>query len=104
MLKEDHKCDLIVALNHMRVPDDINMATTNNTDVLDLIFGGHDHHYLETLKQETGVYIVKSGTDFEVFTKLFISHIFFKNPVQTSCRAIIFMLDCKLFIFGIQRK
>jgi 2',3'-cyclic-nucleotide 2'-phosphodiesterase (5'-nucleotidase family) len=67
ILKKKHRCDLVVALNHMRVPDDINMAETNNTDVLDLIFGGHDHHHMEKLVQETGVYVVKSGTDFEHF-------------------------------------
>ena len=72
VLKEEHKCDLIVALNHMRVPDDNIMANGNSTDVLDLIFGGHDHSYVAELKEETGVYVLKSGTDFEVFTNFMV--------------------------------
>ena len=68
ILKEEHKCDLIVALNHMRVPDDNKMAENNKTDVLDLVFGGHDHSYVSELKKDTGVYVLKSGTDFETFT------------------------------------
>ena len=70
MLKEDEKCDLVVALNHVRAPDDRKMAAENSLDVLDMIFGGHDHSYLSELNQNTGVYIQKSGTDFEVFTNL----------------------------------
>ena len=67
ILKEEHKCDLIVALNHMRVPEDIDMSNKNSTDVLDLIFGGHDHSYVSQLNDQTGVYVLKSGCDFEVF-------------------------------------
>jgi 2',3'-cyclic-nucleotide 2'-phosphodiesterase (5'-nucleotidase family) len=52
----------------MRAPDDTRMSNMNNTDVLDLIFGGHDHSYVAELNKETGVYVLKSGTDFEVFT------------------------------------
>ena len=61
---------MVVALNHMRVPEDRDMASKNNTQVVDMIFGGHDHCYLSELNQETGVLLVKSGTDFEVFTNL----------------------------------
>ena len=36
-------CDFIVALTHMRVPNDIKLA--ENVPEIDLILGGHDHHY-----------------------------------------------------------
>lgn len=55
----------------MRVPEDEDMASKNSSPaVLDMIFGGHDHSYYRKLNQETGVYIQKSGTDFECFTNL----------------------------------
>ena len=64
-------CDLIVAINHMRVPEDEDMAAKNACPaVLDLIFGGHDHTYFRKLDSNTGVFIQKSGTDFECFTNL----------------------------------
>jgi 5'-nucleotidase len=36
-------CDIIVALTHMRFPNDIRLA--ENTKGIDLILGGHDHVY-----------------------------------------------------------
>ena len=57
-LKNEEKCDLVFALNHVRAPDDRKMAATNLCpDVLDMIFGGHDHSYLSELNYDTGVYI-----------------------------------------------
>ena len=36
-------CDLVIALTHMRVPNDTKLL---QSDVdIDLILGGHDHHY-----------------------------------------------------------
>jgi 2',3'-cyclic-nucleotide 2'-phosphodiesterase (5'-nucleotidase family) len=67
-LKKEENCDLIFALNHMRIPDDLIMSEKNEIDVVDLIFGGHDHSYYSDLTASTGVYILKSGTDFECFT------------------------------------
>jgi 2',3'-cyclic-nucleotide 2'-phosphodiesterase (5'-nucleotidase family) len=48
----------------MRVPNDTKMMAENDSDVLDIIFGGHDHHYAVELNRDTGIYMVKSGTDF----------------------------------------
>ena len=70
ILKKEEKCDLIVAINHMRAPEDKDMAEKNSTDIVDMIFGGHDHSYISELNSNTNVYIQKSGTDFEVFTNL----------------------------------
>ena len=71
-MKEDHKCSLIVALNHMRVPDDRLMGSSHSHEVVDLIFGGHDHVYLSELNKDTNVFLLKSGTDFECFSNLTI--------------------------------
>ena len=38
-------CDLIVALTHMRVPNDVRLAEA--VPEIHLILGGHDHHYEE---------------------------------------------------------
>ena len=37
---------------------------------VDIILGGHDHIYHREVLEETGVFIVKSGTDFEVFSNV----------------------------------
>lgn len=54
----------------MRVPNDKLMAASNGTDVVDLIFGGHDHTYFVELDPDTGVHVTKSASDFECFTNL----------------------------------
>ena len=69
-MKEEHGCDIIIAINHMRIPNDQNMAASNTTDVVDLIFGGHDHTYHVELNPDTDVHITKSASDFECFTNL----------------------------------
>ncbi len=42
-LKNVDDVDLVVALTHMRVPNDLRLA--ENVPEIDLILGGHDHHY-----------------------------------------------------------
>jgi len=54
----------------MRLPNDLEMAQNNNSDIVDLILGGHDHVYKTELNDDTNVFITKSGTDFECFTNL----------------------------------
>jgi len=62
-----------MALNHVRVPDDLKMARENSCpETLDMVFGGHDHHYFRTLAEETDVFVQKSGSDFEDFTNLIV--------------------------------
>ena len=39
----DKGCEYIIALTHMRTPNDIRLA--ENVDEIDLILGGHDHVY-----------------------------------------------------------
>ena len=58
-LKNKHGCQVVIALTHMRMPNDRKSATIPGVD---LILGGHDHDYFA--KAVNGVTIVKSGTDF----------------------------------------
>lgn len=52
--------DYVIALTHMRWPNDIRLA--ENVEEIDLILGGHDHDF--GCKQINGRMVVKSGTDF----------------------------------------
>ena len=63
-------CDIIISLNHMRKPEDLDMAQSNTSDIVDFIFGGHDHCYFTDLNNDTDVFVLKSGTDFECFSNL----------------------------------
>lgn len=67
-LKEDG-CDFVIALTHMRMPNDIKLA--ENVDEIDLILGGHDHNY--DVREINGRHIIKSGTDFREFSKITIN-------------------------------
>ncbi|XP_055319481.1 mannosylglucosyl-3-phosphoglycerate phosphatase isoform X3 [Sitodiplosis mosellana] len=56
-------CDLIIALTHMRTPNDFKLA--NNTSGIDIILGGHDHVCEDDVVN--GIHVIKSGTDFRQF-------------------------------------
>ena len=43
ILKNEEGCDLVIALTHMRVPNDKKL--TDEVPELDLVLGGHDHDY-----------------------------------------------------------
>ncbi|KAK9892293.1 hypothetical protein WA026_019098 [Henosepilachna vigintioctopunctata] len=66
-LKEEG-CDYVIALTHMRTPNDKKLA--ENCEDIDLILGGHDHVY--EINHVNGKYIIKSGTDFRQFSKIII--------------------------------
>jgi len=61
--------DCVIALTHMRWPNDIRLA--ENVAEIDLILGGHDHDFI--VKNVNGKYIVKSGTDFRNFGKIVLT-------------------------------
>ena len=42
-LKKNKNCEIVIALTHMRSPNDIRLA--ENVAEIDLILGGHDHIY-----------------------------------------------------------
>ncbi|CAE6441792.1 unnamed protein product [Rhizoctonia solani] len=93
-----HKCDIILALTHARLPNDIELAKqvlahsklskdSSNSHGADVLFGGHDHMYYVGRGAQTwdnydlnstclgseeddGVFLVKSGTDFRDLSEL----------------------------------
>ncbi|XP_063043095.1 5'-nucleotidase-like [Engraulis encrasicolus] len=58
--------ELVIALTHMRWPNDARLATEAKD--VDLILGGHDHDY--GVREVNGVWIVKSGSEFRHLTKI----------------------------------
>lgn len=56
-------CDLVIALTHMRTPNDFKLA--NNATGIDIILGGHDHVCEDDVVN--GIHVIKSGTDFRQF-------------------------------------
>ncbi|XP_050673103.1 snake venom 5'-nucleotidase isoform X1 [Leptidea sinapis] len=62
-------CEYVIALTHMRTPNDVKLAESTND--IDLILGGHDHVY--EILEVNNKYIVKSGTDFRQFSKININ-------------------------------
>lgn len=68
-LRTEKNCDLVVALTHMRIPNERILAQT--VPEIDLILGGHDHVYHQ--ESLNGVFFLKSGTDFEDFSDLRIT-------------------------------
>lgn len=90
-----HKCDLIIALTHCRLPNDIDLAnalgaTSNSPEDqhgVDLVLGGHDHTYyigngidkyegeewgtsMPGTEKDKGCMLVKSGTDFHDLSEI----------------------------------
>ena len=75
------RCDLVIALTHMRVPNDELLARAA-VPGLDLILGGHDHDYCSNIADAqlaapaggaTAVLYVKSGTDFRTLSEIRIA-------------------------------
>jgi 5'-nucleotidase, C-terminal domain len=56
-------CELIIAVTHMREPNDIKLAEKTPPGLIDLILGGHDHFY--SLQKVNSTYVLRSGTDFK---------------------------------------
>ncbi|KAG8973341.1 hypothetical protein FRC05_008885 [Tulasnella sp. 425] len=95
----DHKCDLVLALTHARIPNDITLAKQLGAvpasdqrcheHGVDIIFGGHDHMYYIGkgisewegynsdepqlgAEADDGLLIVKSGTDFRDLSSMVV--------------------------------
>jgi len=65
---EPFYCDMVIALTHMRIKNDQHLA--ENCPDLDLILGGHDHHYEVREVPPHGTLLVKSGQDFHEATTI----------------------------------
>ena len=46
MLKENHKCDMVICISHLGHNSDLNLA--ESTTGIDMIIGGHSHTYMKT--------------------------------------------------------
>ncbi|PAA63961.1 hypothetical protein BOX15_Mlig003231g1, partial [Macrostomum lignano] len=69
-------CDLVLALTHMRWPNDRKLARAAR--YIDVILGGHDHNYgIEFVNNRL---ILKSGTDFRQFTVVTLA-----TPSRSTC-------------------
>lgn len=55
-------CEIIIALTHMREPNDNKLADKTTPGLIDLILGGHDHYYSHSVIN--GTHVLRSGTDF----------------------------------------
>ena len=62
-------CQLLIALTHMRIPNDVRLA--KEVQELDLVLGGHDHHYEK--RQVGRTIVLKSGCDFREFSHIGVS-------------------------------
>jgi len=81
-LREEEGCEAVIALTHMRTPNDIRLA--EQVAGLDLILGGHDHVYEK--HKVNGKYILKSGTDFRQFSKVTLD--FSRPQLQVEIEAV----------------
>jgi len=55
--------EIIIALTHMREPNDLKLAEKTPPGLIDLILGGHDHFYAHHIVNN--VHVLRSGTDFK---------------------------------------
>ena len=75
ILREHRGVDLVVAVTHMRLEEDIRVSEACRSDV-DLILGGHDHDIVvhggkitvTNDDAEGDIRVVKSGTDFRTYS------------------------------------
>eukprot|EP00656_Telonema_subtile_P042859 TRINITY_DN4881_c0_g1_i6.p1 TRINITY_DN4881_c0_g1~~TRINITY_DN4881_c0_g1_i6.p1 ORF type:complete len:547 (-),score=137.40 TRINITY_DN4881_c0_g1_i6:196-1836(-) len=67
-LKEQKGVELVIALTHMRDPNDKRLA--EEVPEIDLICGGHDHHYDVHSVSPHNTFVLKSGSDFRDLTEL----------------------------------
>ena len=67
-LRATEHVDLVVALTHMRIPNDERLAA--EVPEVDLVLGGHDHDYYVNKVRRT--WVIKSGTDFRDLSRITI--------------------------------
>lgn len=77
-------CDMVIALTHMRAPNDIILAS--KVPDIHLILGGHDHSPQAEFVQPHGTLLLKSGTDFREFSVLKISK---RDSNEVQCTDIV---------------
>ncbi|EGR29458.1 ser thr protein phosphatase family protein, putative [Ichthyophthirius multifiliis] len=70
MLKKEQQCDIVVAITHMRMPNDRILAA--QVDDIDIILGGHDHIVISEIINNC--LIQKSGSDFKEYSIIDITY------------------------------
>lgn len=60
--------ELVVALTHMRKPNDIKLADAIENHQIDFILGGHDHFY--EVFQQNNLWVIKGGFNWQHATKV----------------------------------
>ena len=80
----DNGVDLVIALTHMRAPNDELLAS--QVSDIHLILGGHDHSPQADFVPPYGTLLLKSGTDFREFSVLKVA---ISNPDRTECKDIV---------------
>eukprot|EP00927_Polykrikos_kofoidii_P072520 TRINITY_DN68624_c0_g1_i1.p1 TRINITY_DN68624_c0_g1~~TRINITY_DN68624_c0_g1_i1.p1 ORF type:complete len:1791 (+),score=282.65 TRINITY_DN68624_c0_g1_i1:195-5567(+) len=83
-LKEEQGVEIVIALTHMRVPNDELLA--HEVPEVDVILAGHDHHYEVKPVGPHGTYVLKSGTDFRDITVLTLD---FSKPSGKKCFSVV---------------
>ena len=68
-LRDHDGCEVVIALTHMREPNDERLA--REAPEFDAVLGGHDHHYVAKTVEPHGTPVLKSGTEFRWATKAF---------------------------------
>lgn len=63
--------DIVVALTHSRVPNDVLLCET--VPEIDILLGGHDHHYEARRIDPHGTWMVKAGTEFRYAAEVSVS-------------------------------
>ncbi len=76
--------EIVIALTHMRLPNDIMLA--EKCPHIDLILGGHDHDVVNVASSHGRNRVVKSGCDFRAFSHITL-HI--DSPQHGNCIACI---------------
>ncbi|EWC46120.1 hypothetical protein DRE_04694 [Drechslerella stenobrocha 248] len=59
----DEGAEMVVCVSHAREPNDVKLAKELPEGLIDIILGGHDHHYAHQIVNGTPV--LRSGTDFK---------------------------------------
>lgn len=77
-------CDMVIALTHMRAPNDIILAS--KVPDIHLILGGHDHSPQADFIPPHGTLLLKSGTDFREFSVLKISK---RDSKEVQCTNVV---------------
>jgi 5'-nucleotidase len=80
-------CDYVIALTHMSTESD-EALLADDTNNIDLILGGHDHMYI--VKRLKNKVLIKSGSNFDFFTKIDIK-IFSKKVTPNLTKVLSLM-------------